>query len=412
MSSGSEDNWQRVVALGRLARNYLRRYRDVAPVAGLLYALWQRRKWQHQAELAAAAVREGRFMEQCTFLLVNLDGLKKGADFSSTISVQTLFTRTLRSLMFDNEKMVELVSQAAEKASPSAPLLELGGDGWLVMANINAHLMEACCTYGHVAAACGNSVNVVQFLYGLVNDRTTTNRQQLRVYVIREKDMQNLPERLELDLRRSSFKSAFSVLQSMAASYTAPPPGFRLRNALSMTTGLPSAMGRTWMTFPAALQIQSAEKTRRAGGEWWMQDPSSLLAAKAEKGRPRTVGARTRTTRTPEGPWPRSGEDEDEAMDLENFDQQLKKQDPYGRWVNANREVRKWEERLSTVQGDFYNPSVADFVMQKQNPSRKKTLYDKLKDIKNSEDACTKVLRADRLEGWTRSSETSGAQDR
>eukprot|EP00913_Durusdinium_trenchii_P004734 g4396.t1 len=69
MSSGSEDNWQRVVALGRLARNYLRRYRDVAPVAGLLYALWQRRKWQHQAELAAAAVREGRFMEQCTFLL-------------------------------------------------------------------------------------------------------------------------------------------------------------------------------------------------------------------------------------------------------------------------------------------------------------------------------------------------------
>ena len=42
---------------------------------------------------------------------VNLDGLKKGADFSSTISVQTLFTRTLRSLMFDNEKMVELVSQ-------------------------------------------------------------------------------------------------------------------------------------------------------------------------------------------------------------------------------------------------------------------------------------------------------------
>eukprot|EP00913_Durusdinium_trenchii_P033429 g31297.t1 len=189
--------------------------------------------------------------------------------------------------------MVELVSQAAEKASPSAPLLEL-----------------------------------------------------------------------ELDLRRSSFKSAFSVLQSMAASYTAPPPGFRLRNA-------------------------RAPK------------------AKAEKGRPRTVGARTRTTRTPEGPWPRSGEDEDEAMDLENFDQQLKKQDPYGRWVNANREVRKWEERLSTVQGDFYNPSVADFVMQKQNPSRKKTLYDKLKDIKNSEDACTKVLRADRLEGWTRSSETS-----
>lgn len=26
-------------------------------------------------------------------------------------------------------------------------------------------------------------------------------------------------------------------------------------------------------------------------------------------------------------------------MDLENFDQQLKKQDPYGRWVNANRHL-------------------------------------------------------------------------
>jgi hypothetical protein len=37
------------------------------------------------------------------------------------------------------------------------------------MANINAHLMEATCSYGHVAAACGNPVNVVEFLYGLVS---------------------------------------------------------------------------------------------------------------------------------------------------------------------------------------------------------------------------------------------------
>lgn len=88
---------------------------------------------------------------------VNVDGLRKGADHSKCISVQTLFTRTLRSLMFDNEcpaelrltcltcgprNMVELASQAAEKALPQAPLLELGADGWLVMANINAHLME------------------------------------------------------------------------------------------------------------------------------------------------------------------------------------------------------------------------------------------------------------------------------
>ena len=103
-------------------------------------------------------------------------------------------------------------------------------------------VQEACCSLGHVAAACGNKVNVVEFIYGLVarrvrrsckeghsriylyiyiyqfppissgaaqvNDRTTTNRQQLRVYVIREKDLQNLPERMELDLRRSSFRSA------------------------------------------------------------------------------------------------------------------------------------------------------------------------------------------------------------
>ena len=38
---------------------------------------------------------------------------------------------------------MELVSDAAERATHSSPLLELGGDGWLVMANINAHLMEA-----------------------------------------------------------------------------------------------------------------------------------------------------------------------------------------------------------------------------------------------------------------------------
>ena len=33
-----------------------------------------------------------------------------------------------------------------------------------------------------------------RFLYGLVNDRTTTSRQQLRVYVVRESDLRNLPE--------------------------------------------------------------------------------------------------------------------------------------------------------------------------------------------------------------------------
>ena len=31
--------------------------------------------------------------------------------------------------------MIELVSSAAEKAVPTAPLLELGGDGWTLGAN-------------------------------------------------------------------------------------------------------------------------------------------------------------------------------------------------------------------------------------------------------------------------------------
>ncbi|CAJ1439442.1 unnamed protein product [Effrenium voratum] len=176
------DRWQHFHTLG----NWLRRYREVASVGGLVYALWQRRQWKRAAEEACAAVRAGRFMEQCSFLLVNVDGLKKGANMASTVSVQTLFTRTLKSLMFDNENMVDRVSRASERATPGAPLLELGSDAWLVMANLNAHLMEACCSYGHVAAACGTPVNVVEFIYGLVNDRTTTSRQQLRVYVIRD----------------------------------------------------------------------------------------------------------------------------------------------------------------------------------------------------------------------------------
>ncbi|CAE7253183.1 unnamed protein product, partial [Symbiodinium microadriaticum] len=203
-------------ALWSVVRPPLVRYREIAPAAGLIYAIWQRRQWQKQTELQALAVREGRFMEQCSILLVNLEGLTCGANLSSTVSIQTLFTRTLRSLMFDNEKMVELVSDAAEKVSPSQPLLELGADGWLVMANINAHLMEALGSSGHAAAACGFPVRVVEFLYALVNDRTTKSRQQLRVYVVRESDLRNIPEAAALDLRRSSHRNAYGVLQSMA----------------------------------------------------------------------------------------------------------------------------------------------------------------------------------------------------
>ena len=122
-------------ALWSVVRPPLVRYREIAPAAGLIYAIWQRRQWQKQTELQALAVREGRFMEQCfasamslenqllprkfcgfelhhfvaillprcSILLVNLEGLTCGANLSSTVSIQTLFTRTLRSLMFDNE---------------------------------------------------------------------------------------------------------------------------------------------------------------------------------------------------------------------------------------------------------------------------------------------------------------------
>ena len=44
-----------------------------------------------------------------------MDGLKRGADSSTTISVQTLFTRTLRSLMFDNVPWFPFVGKQPPK---------------------------------------------------------------------------------------------------------------------------------------------------------------------------------------------------------------------------------------------------------------------------------------------------------
>eukprot|EP00435_Cladocopium_sp_Y103_P016644 s3901_g4.t1 len=96
-----------------------------------------------------------------------------------------------------------------------------------------------------------------------------------------------------------------------------------------------------------------------------------------------------------------------DGSDFEAFDRQLKRQDPYGRWVAANREERGHRERLVNIQGEFLNPVVALRMRAKNNPYRRKTLYDKLKEITNAEDACTRALRADRLEGWTRSTETT-----
>merc|ERR1712232_830056 len=109
------------------------------------------------------------------------------------VTVPTLFSRTLRQLMFENEQMVELVSEGATRTTHDAPLLELGKGGWLVMANINAHLMETCCAVGHTAAGCGHDVVIEEVLYGLVRDRTTTSRDQLRVYVVRESQLRQLP---------------------------------------------------------------------------------------------------------------------------------------------------------------------------------------------------------------------------
>lgn len=76
----------------------------------------------------------------------------------------------------------------------------------------------------------------------------------------------------------------------------------------------------------------------------------------------------------------------------------------------ANREERGQRERLVNLQGEFLNPVVARRMRAKNNPYRRKTLYDQLKEITTAEDACTRALRADRLEGWTRSTETTMRQ--
>ena len=50
---------------------------------------------------------------------------KKGHGFYRRIAAKHMHTFTST-----EEQMIELVSSAAEKAVPTAPLLELGGDGW------------------------------------------------------------------------------------------------------------------------------------------------------------------------------------------------------------------------------------------------------------------------------------------
>eukprot|EP00438_Fugacium_kawagutii_P034312 Skav200275 [mRNA] locus=scaffold93:123255:131631:- [translate_table: standard] len=77
------------------------------------------------------------------------------------------------------------------------------------------------------------------------------------------------------------------------------------------------------------------------------------------------------------------------------------------RGFNVNGEERNHRERLEMIQGEFLNPVVALRMRAKHSPYRRQTLYDQLKEIRFAEDACTKALRADRLEGWTRSTETT-----
>lgn len=237
------------------AKRQLHSYRELAPILALGYAYWRRRA-------AASALREGRIMHLCTVILVDVDGLRRVAGANASVdrvTVPTLFSRTLRTLMFDNEHMVELVSEAARRTTREAPLLELGTRGWLVMANINAHLMETCCAFGHAAAVCGHDVEIVEVLYGLVHDRTTTSRDQLRVYVVKESQLRALPAAPELDLGRGSRRNAYSVLCAMANAYE--PPMKATHSGLAdagITTGLPSGMGRTWLVFPKGIQAGAA----------------------------------------------------------------------------------------------------------------------------------------------------------
>lgn len=237
--------------LWRWTKVQFRRYRDVAPLAALAYAWWRRKSDERD-------LMQGRFMEQCTFLMVNVDGLRR--DGSLDVGVPTLFTRSLREITFNNPQMAKLISEAAKHTTMENPFLPLGTQDWLVMANINAHILEVCGAFGHTAALCGHPVEIVEVLFALVNDVTTTSRHQLRVYLVREDQLRNLPPSFELDLRRGSRKNAYAILQKMAASYR--PPNGILQNDrhladAGVTSGLAGSMGRTWLVFPRSGYAQS-----------------------------------------------------------------------------------------------------------------------------------------------------------
>ena len=72
-----------------------------------------------------------------------MDGLKRGADSSTTISVQTLFTRTLRSLMFDNVPWFPLLWGRYKKQTKGCGV----GKGWKICWRFGFECGFECLTF-------------------------------------------------------------------------------------------------------------------------------------------------------------------------------------------------------------------------------------------------------------------------
>ena len=49
-------------------------------------------------------------------LLVNFDGMRSSCQDGNVVALATLFSRTLRDLLFDNEALLDLVTSAAKRA--------------------------------------------------------------------------------------------------------------------------------------------------------------------------------------------------------------------------------------------------------------------------------------------------------
>ena len=216
------------------------------PVGGSLFSLWQRRRKQRED---AAALRAESFRDQCSVLLVNFDGMRSSCQDGNVVALATLFSRTLRDLLFDNEALLDLVTSAAKRAEEGGgALLPLGEDSWMVLAQINAHLCEVCSVAGNIASVMGQPIERREMIFGLCNDVGSAGRRQLRVYVIPEDQLRQLPVAEDLNLERKSWRRAFQVAQEMAAGYVPPDEDIRGQQAkvTAREQKLPSGMARTW----------------------------------------------------------------------------------------------------------------------------------------------------------------------